>query len=57
MPFQKQTALKTEGYEGFFHLMNMEGSVDTASTTYIIRDFEEEDFLARKQLMLDIAEK
>lgn len=48
---------KTEGYEGFFHLMNMEGSVDTASTTYIIRDFEEEDFLARKQLMLDIAEK
>ncbi len=58
MPFQKQTALKkTEGYEGFFHLMNMEGSVDTASTTYIIRDFEEEDFQARKQLMLDIAEK
>lgn len=48
---------KTEGYEGFFHLMNMEGSVDTASTTYIIRDFEEEDFQARKQLMLDIAEK
>ncbi len=37
--------------------MNMEGSVDTASTTYIIRDFEEEDFQARKQLMLDIAEK
>ncbi|HFU4218611.1 TPA: peptidase T [Streptococcus suis] len=48
---------KTEGYEGFFHLMNMEGSVDTASTTYIIRDFEEADFQARKQLMLDIADK
>ena len=48
---------KTEGYQGFFHLMNMEGSVDTASTSYIIRDFEEKDFKARKQLMLDIAEK
>ncbi len=32
---------KTEGYQGFFHLMNMEGSVDTASTSYIIRDFAE----------------
>lgn len=48
---------KTEGYQGFFHLMNMEGSVDTASTSYIIRDFEEKDFKARKQLMLDIAEE
>ena len=48
---------KTEGYQGFFHLMNMEGSVDIASTSYIIRDFEEKDFKARKQLMLDIAEE
>lgn len=48
---------KTEVYQGFFHLMNMEGSVDTASTSYIIRDFEEKDFKARKQLMLDIAEE
>lgn len=37
--------------------MNMEGSVDIASTSYIIRDFEEKDFKARKQLMLDIAEE
>ncbi len=48
---------KTEGYQGFFHLMNMEGSVDIASTSYIIRDYEEKDFKARKQLMLDIAEE
>lgn len=48
---------KTDGYQGFFHLMNIEGSVDTASASYIIRDFEEEDFLARKQLMLDIADQ
>ena len=50
MLFLKKTALKK-------HLMNMEGSVDIASTSYIIRDFEEKDFKARKQLMLDIAEE
>lgn len=48
---------KTDGYQGFFHLMHMSGSVDQAQTSYIIRDFEEEDFQARKQLMLCIAEK
>ncbi|MBY5035090.1 peptidase T [Streptococcus gallolyticus] len=48
---------KTDGYQGFFHLMDMAGSVDQASTSYIIRDFEEEDFKARKQVMLDIADK
>lgn len=48
---------KTDGYQGFFHLMNMTGSVDTAQTSYIIRDFEEEDFQKRKELMLTIAEK
>lgn len=48
---------KTDGYQGFFHLMNLEGSVDQAFASYIIRDFEEEDFLARKQLMQTIADK
>ena len=48
---------KTDGYQGFFHLMNLSGSVDQAQASYIVRDFEEEDFQARKQLMLDVAEK
>lgn len=48
---------KTDGYQGFFHLMDMAGSVDQAYSSYIIRDFEETDFQARKQLMLDIAAK
>ncbi|MBF0776931.1 peptidase T [Streptococcus azizii] len=48
---------KTDGYQGFFHLMDMAGSVDQAYSSYIIRDFEEADFQARKQLMLDIAAK
>ena len=37
--------------------MNLSGSVDQAQANYIVRDFEEEDFQARKQLMLDVAEK
>ena len=48
---------KTDGYQGFFHLMDLSGSVDQAQASYIVRDFEEEDFQARKQLMLDVAEK
>lgn len=48
---------KTDSYQGFFHLMDIAGSVDQAKAVYIIRDFEEDDFKARKQLMLDIAEK
>src|SRR5699024_11510465 len=30
----------TEGREGFFHLMNFDGTVDSAHMDYIIRDFE-----------------
>lgn len=48
---------KTEGYEGFYHLMDLSGHVDQSQATYIVRDFETADFEARKQLMLDIADK
>ncbi|WP_303974693.1 peptidase T [Streptococcus merionis] len=45
----------TEGHEGFFHLMKMEGTVDHATSSYIIRDFEDQDFQNRKALMQSIA--
>lgn len=45
----------TEGREGFFHLMNLSGNVEQATASYIIRDFEDEDFEARKALMQQIA--
>lgn len=48
---------KTDGYQGFFHLMDLSGNVDQAQATYIVRDFEEDDFLARKQLLLKVAEQ
>lgn len=47
---------KTDAYQGFFHLMDLSGSVDQAQASYIVRDFEDEDFKARKQLILNIAD-
>lgn len=48
---------KTEGYEGFFHLHGMEGAVENAHSSYIIRDFEDESFENRKKLVQEIADK
>ena len=41
----------TDGYEGFFHLISMEGEVEKATLTYIIRDHDADKFQARKDLM------
>lgn len=43
----------TTGYEGFYHLINISGTVDTATVGYIIRDHDRELFEKRKQVMLD----
>ncbi|MGL4715508.1 MAG: peptidase T [Aeromonas sp.] len=41
----------TEGYEGFFHLAQMSGTVEESSLHYIIRDFDDQHFAARKAEM------
>lgn len=41
----------TEGYEGFFHLISMNGSVDEAKISFIIRDHDSQQFELRKQKM------
>lgn len=38
----------TQDYEGFYHLMKMEGTVENASIQYIIRDHDRAKFEARK---------
>ncbi|KOS66418.1 peptidase T [Lysinibacillus contaminans] len=48
---------KTEGYEGFIHLMNFNGSIELAELSYIVRDHDRQKFEAKKQLMLDTAAK
>lgn len=46
---------KTEGYEGFFHLSHIEGTVEKARMDYIIRDHDFERFIERKNLLTEIA--
>lgn len=51
-----QTPEQTEGYEGFFHLTSMQGSVEETHLEYIIRDHDFEKFQSRKTLIEKMAE-
>ncbi|MBL0679527.1 peptidase T [Aeromonas dhakensis] len=44
----EQTPECTDGYQGFFHLVQMNGTVEETCLHYIIRDFDDEGFAARK---------
>ena len=46
---------KTEGYEGFFHLHDINGNVEETILEYIVRDHDLELFEERKKLMQKIA--
>ncbi|KGR85876.1 peptidase T [Lysinibacillus odysseyi] len=43
---------KTDGYEGFIHLMSFNGRIEKAELSYIIRDHDREKFEAKKAHML-----
>ncbi|AMB98844.1 peptidase T [Aerococcus urinaehominis] len=45
---------KTEGRQGFFHLLSLSGVVDEAQASYIIRDHDRDQFEARKQKFIDL---
>jgi len=47
----------TEGNEGFFHIHSIKGEIEHAEFELIIRDHDEEQFAARKEMLNDIAEK
>ena len=44
-----ETPEHTEGYEGFYHLVGCEGSVENTTLTYIIRDHDRDRFERRKK--------
>ena len=48
---------KTEGYEGFFHLIEMSGECENATLVYIIRDHDIDKFNSKKALLLECANK
>lgn len=47
----------TDGYEGFFHLISIEGGVEETRLNYLIRDFDRERFAGRKALMAAAVEQ
>jgi tripeptide aminopeptidase len=44
----------TEGYEGFYHLLSFNGEVEETKLSYIIRDFDRNQFNTRKDFMKKI---
>ena len=52
-----ETPEHTEGYEGFYHLIGIEGSVETTTLTYIIRDHDRDRFERRKKELEHLTRK
>ena len=52
-----ETPEHTEDYEGFYHLVGMEGSVEQTVLTYIIRDHDRDRFERRKKEFEHLARK
>ena len=48
---RNETPEHTQGYEGFFHLIGINGTVEETTISYIIRDHDRARFEARKQAM------
>ncbi len=52
-----ETPEHTSGREGFFHLYDIKGGVDTTQLEYIIRDHDKGHFEARKGMMNKLADE
>lgn len=54
LPVQQRPEF-TDGYEGFFHLMSIQGTVERTELHYIVRDHDMEKFQQKKAVMADAA--
>ena len=52
-----ETPEHTEGYEGFYHLVGIEGTVEKTTLTYIIRDHDRDRFERRKKELEHLTRK
>lgn len=52
-----ETPEHTEGYEGFYHLVGIEGNVENTVLTYIIRDHDRDRFERRKKELEHLTRK
>ncbi|MDN6181844.1 MAG: peptidase T [Staphylococcus equorum] len=51
---QNEVPERTEDYEGFYHLMKMNGDVEKTTLHYIIRDHDRNHFELRKKRLVEI---
>ncbi len=51
-----QSPEHTENYEGFYHLTDFQGTVDSSKINYIIRDHDKEEFNRKKDLLIKIVD-
>ena len=52
-----ETPATTEGYEGFYHLVGLQGEVEQTTLSYIIRDHDRAHFEERKRVMQSLVEQ
>lgn len=52
-----ETPETTSGYEGFYHLCDINGTVEETKLAYIIRDFDAANYEARKAFIKNVAKK
>ncbi len=52
-----ETPQETSGYEGFYHVHHLTGSIEETVLELIIRDFEKDSFEKRKEFILNLAQK
>jgi tripeptide aminopeptidase len=52
---KKQVPELTKGYEGFFHVTDIKGSIEETTVALIIRDHSSKKFKARKEFIHDLA--
>jgi len=52
-----ETPEHTQDYEGFYHLINMEGNVEKSTLSYIIRDHDRDRFERRKKEIQHLVNK
>lgn len=51
---QEETPEQTEGYEGFYHLIRLNGSCEKAELVYIVRDHDADKFAQKQQKLKEI---
>lgn len=54
---EAQTPEQTEGYEGFYHLVSLNGGCESASLAYIIRDHDRQIFESMKEYVKKVLER